>query len=156
MAFLQPNFSTVCYVSVLMMLQSQDAICIHICTWPSVKSVYQIFKIWMYTCFGTFPYFNDVWLLPVLHLFQIQNCPLFLVWNICEGRSLNKLNTYCIFHIYPYILLILACVLWRMLTLVRGSCDPCWYSEFIISPQLGLEGWWIKFIFRNCNLVLPV
>ena len=44
MAFLQPNFSTVCYVSVLMMLQSQDAICIHICTWPNVKSVYQIFR----------------------------------------------------------------------------------------------------------------
>ena len=43
MAFLQPNFSTMCYVSVLMMLQSQDAICIHICTWPNVKSVYQIF-----------------------------------------------------------------------------------------------------------------
>ena len=123
MAFLQPNFNTVCYVSVLMMLQSQDAICIHICTWPNVKSVYQIFQIWMYTCFGTFPYFNDVWLLPVLHLFQIQNCPLFLVWNICVGRSLNKLNTYCIFHIYLYILLILACVF--------GGCS-LWWGEVVI------------------------
>ena len=77
----------------------------------------------MYTCFGTFPYFNDVWLLPVLHLFQIQNCPLFLVWNICEGRSLNKLNTYCIFHIYPYILLILACVF--------GGCS-LWWGKVVI------------------------
>ena len=35
-----------------------------------------------------------------------------IFWSeICEGRSLNKLNTYCISHIYPYILLILACVL---------------------------------------------
>ena len=37
------KFSTVCYVSVLMVLQPQDTICIHICTWPNVKSVSQIF-----------------------------------------------------------------------------------------------------------------
>ena len=54
---------------------------------------------------------------------------IFLVWNICEGRSSNELNTYFIFHIYLYILLILACMF--------GGCSlwwgkvviPCWYSE---------------------------
>ena len=47
----------------------------------------------------------------------------FLVWNICGGRSLNKLNTYCIFHIYPYILLILACVF--------GGC-LLWWGKAVI------------------------
>ena len=48
---------------------------------------------------------------------------IFLVWNICEGRSSNELNTYFIFHIYLYILLILACVF--------GGCS-LWWGKIVI------------------------
>ena len=83
---LQPNVSTVCYVSVLMVLHPQDTICIHICTWPNVKRVSQTLWIWMYTHSGTFPYINSVWLLPVSYS-KFVNCPIFLTQTYVRTDS---------------------------------------------------------------------
>ena len=63
--------------------------------------------------------------LPVLHLFQIQNCPLFLGLKHMWGQifKLIKYIFYFIFHIYLYILLILACVF--------GGCS-LWWGKVVI------------------------
>ena len=53
----------------------------------------------------------------------------FLVWNICEGRSLKLVNTHLIFYIDLCILLVFACVFGGCSFLVRESSDSCWYSE---------------------------
>ena len=154
MALLQSNFSTVCYVSVLMMLQSQHAICIHICTWPNVKGVYQIFRsgcthvlalsLTLTMC-GFYQYYI---------YFKFKIVLYFLVWNICEGRPLNKLNTYFICRTYLYILLILSCVF-------RGC--SLWWGKVVIPVDTqrvhhfstaGLGGMMNQ--VYNCNLVLPV
>ena len=83
----------------------------------------------MYICFGTFLYFNNVWLLPVLHLFQIQNCPLFFGLKHMWGQ-IFKLVKYVFYISYLSIHFThFSMCGWRMLTLVRESCDPCWYSE---------------------------
>ena len=83
----------------------------------------------MYTCFGTFIYFNNVWLLPVLHLFQIQNCPLFFGLKHIWGQIFKLIKyifyiSYLSIHFTHFSM----CVC-RVLTLVREGCDPCWYSE---------------------------
>ena len=83
----------------------------------------------MNTCFGTFLYFNNVWLLPVLHLFQIQNCPLFFGLKHMGGQ-IFKLIKYIFYMSYLSIHFThFGMCGWRMFTLVRKSCDPCWYSE---------------------------
>ena len=81
------------------------------------------------TWFVTFPYFNNVWLLPVIHLFQIQNCPLFFGLKHMWGQIL-KLVKYIFYISYLSIHFTHFSIYgWRMLTLVRESCDSCWWSE---------------------------
>ena len=118
------QFCTVWYVGVLIVLQLQDTICIYICAWPRVKHVTRSFYIWMQTFLVL--HVNNVWLLPVYSKFKIV---LYFWPKHMWGQILRLINIYlyfitiCIFFAHASV-----CV-WRMLTLVRESCDPCWYSE---------------------------
>ena len=125
------------------MLQLQDTICIHICAWPNVRSVTRSFYIWLYTILAL--HVNNVWLLPVYSKFKIV---LYFRPKHMWGQILRLSNTYlCFIIIYMFFAHASVCV-WRMLTLVRESCDPCWYLESS-SFLHGLERWWIMFIFRS-------
>ena len=66
--------------------------------------------------FGTFPYFNDVWLLPdyIQIIFGLK-----YMW----GQIFKLIKYIFIFHIYLYILLILACVF--------GGCS-LWWGKVVI------------------------
>ena len=103
-----------------------------------------------FTCILALP-FNSIWLLPVLHLFQIHNCPLFLVQSFVRANFEISLYIF-ILYIYSFQNVCLEDAhfgegeLWLLLI--------C--REFSISPQQGLQRWWIMSIFQNCNLVLPM
>ena len=87
--------------------------------------------------FGTFLYFKDIWLLPVLHLFQIQNCPLFFGLKHMWGQIFKLVkHIFYISYQSKHFTHFSMCV-WRILTLVGESCDPCWYSE----SSLFLHSW---------------
>ena len=60
--------------------------------------------------------------------FQIQNCPLFFGLKHMWGQ-IFKLIKYIFYISYLSIHFThFSMCVWRMLTLVRESCDPCWYS----------------------------
>ena len=146
------QFCTVWYVGVLIVLQPQDTICIHICTWPSGKVSPDPFRS------GCTHFWHSI--LIIYGLYQcIQNSKLSYIFlsKHMEGQILRFINSYLYFILISlFFLLMPVCVLedahfgegelWSLLIL----------REFIISPQSGLERWWIMFIFKNCNLVLPM
>ena len=76
--------------------------------------------------FWHFPYFNNVWLLPVLYSkFKIV---LYFWSKHVWGQICQVGNTYFIFYIYIHFAHV-SMFVWRMLTMVRESCHSCWYSE---------------------------
>ena len=69
---------------------------------------------------------NNVWILPVYIKFKIV---LYFWSKHMWGQILRFINIYLCF-IITYIFFAHASVcVWRMLTLVKESCDPCWYSK---------------------------
>ena len=55
------------------------------------------------------------------------------------GQIFKLVNTYFIFYIYPYNLLILACMFGGCSFLVTESCGSCWYAES--SSYLHSQAW---------------
>ena len=150
MAYLQPNFSTEWYVNVLMVLQlriqsaftsvhgpvyevsprSFGSGCTHVLALSLTSIMYGICQC-----------------IPNSKLSSISDP------NICEGRSLQLVNIYMIFYTFysfQYVCL-------EDAHFGEGELGFLFiFRGLIISPLWGLQRWWIMFIFRNCNLVLPV
>ena len=122
MAFLQPYFSTVCYVSVLMVLHPQGYnLHSHLYMAQCKKCPSDLLALDTHILALII---NNVWLCQFILNSKLSSI---LDPSICEDRSSNKLNTYFIFIYIQFAHD--SMFVWRMLTMVRESCHSCWYSE---------------------------
>ena len=113
------KFCTVWYVSVLMVLQlSGYNLHSHLCMAQCKKCLSDLLDLDTH-CFGTFLYFNNVWLCQYYSEFQIV---LYFRSKHMWGQIFNRLvNTYLIFYIDLCILLVFSMCFWRMLIFGEGE-----------------------------------
>ena len=144
MAFLKPIYvwCMQCLNSVVM---SRYYLHSHLCMAQCKKCLPHLLA-WIYTHFWH-SISNNVWLLPVYSKFKI--IPLILVHKFV--RADPEITFYTYICSFQYVCLDNAYFseggLWFLLI----------FREFIISPQWGLQRWWIRLsIFGNYSLVLPM
>ena len=79
----------------------------------------------MYICFGTFPYFNDVWLLPVLHLSQHSKLSSILWSEIHVRADLHISKIHIVYFISIH-------TSYSFLAYVFGGC-LLWWGKVVVS-----------------------